>query len=68
MPPLTKKKKESNERWDKKNLKRMSLAIPLELYDSLKSHVDSREETVNGFLKRAITETIDSDMKKENKP
>lgn len=59
--PLSEKKKASNARWDAANLRRMSLAIPLELYERLKAHTEKRRETTNGFIKRAIDETISRD-------
>lgn len=59
--PLSEKKKASNARWDAENLKRMSLAVPCQLYDRMKEHVEKTVETTNGFIKRAISETIDND-------
>ena len=56
--PLTDKKKASNAKWDAANLKRMSLAVPVDLHDRMKEHIKSTGETVNGFIKRAIDETI----------
>lgn len=57
--PLTEKKKASNAKWDSVNLKRMSLAIPVELYDRMTDHI--KGESVNGFIKRAIEEKISRD-------
>ena len=56
--PLTDKKKVSNAKWDAANLKRMSLAVPVDLHDRMQEHVKKTGETVNGFIKRAIDETI----------
>lgn len=56
--PLTEKKKASNAKWDAANLKRMSLAVPVDLHDRMREHVKETGETVNGFIKRAIDETI----------
>lgn len=59
--PLTENKKASNAKWDAANLKRMSLAVPVELHERLTDHVGVTGESVNGFLKRAIDETITRD-------
>ncbi len=59
--PLTDKKKASNAKWDAANLKRTSLAIPVDLYDRMQEHVKVTGETVNGFIKRSIDETISRD-------
>lgn len=56
---LTEKKKASNAKWDMKNLKRMSLAVPLELYERMQSRVKQTGETMNGFIKRAVSELLD---------
>lgn len=58
---MTEKKKASNAKWDAANLKRMSLAVPVDLHDRMQEHVKETGETVNGFIKRAIDETISRD-------
>lgn len=58
---MTEKKKASNAKWDAANLKRMSLAVPVDLHDRMREHVKETGETVNGFIKRAIDETISRD-------
>lgn len=59
--PLSEKKKASNARWDAENLKRLSLAVPCQMYDRMKEHTQKTGETMNGFIKRAIDHTIKSD-------
>lgn len=56
--PLTEKKKASNAKWDSKNLKRISVAMPVELRNRMEKHIEKTGETTNGFVKRAIDETI----------
>lgn len=56
--PLSEKKKASNLKWDSANLKRMSLAVPVDQHKHLIEHTEITGETVNSFLKRAINETI----------
>lgn len=61
---LSDKKRASNAKWDAANLKRMSLAIPLELFNEMDKHRQVTQESTNGFLKRAIRETIERDKSK----
>ena len=58
MPPLSEKKKASNAKWDAANLKRMSLAMPLDMFNKMQDHIKGTGETANGFIKRAISETM----------
>ena len=45
----------------KNNLKRIPLDVQKEHYERIKAHAESRGESVNGFIKRAIDETIERD-------
>lgn len=56
--PLSEKKKASNMAWDSKNLKRLSLALRLDLYERMKNHVDGQKESVNGFISSAVAEKL----------
>jgi predicted HicB family RNase H-like nuclease len=55
----TEAKKEGNKRWDAKNLDRMSIALPKGTKDAIKAHAEKNGESVNGFINRAIKETIE---------
>lgn len=57
----TEKKKVSNQRWDSKNLDRVSLALPKGKKDIIKSHAEKMGESVNKFISRAINETMERD-------
>lgn len=56
---LSEKKKASNAKWDSENLKRMSLAVPVEMHERMQARIEKTGETMNGFIKRSITETLD---------
>lgn len=43
------------------HLKRVPLDLAIDKYEQVKAHAESREETVNGFIKRAIDETMERD-------
>lgn len=57
------KKTRYNIEYAKKNLKRVPLDLPIEKYNIVKSHADSKGESLNGFIKRAIDETMERDKK-----
>lgn len=57
----TEKKKVSNQRWDSKNLDRVSLALPKGKKDTIKAHAERMGESVNKFISRAIDETMERD-------
>lgn len=65
MPKYTENKKNSNRKWDASNLDRVSLALPKGRKDEIKAHAAKRGESVNGFIGRAITETIERDDAQE---
>lgn len=54
-------KREYIANYKKEKLKRIPLEVSLEKYDEIKQHADSRSESVNGFIKRAIDQTIKED-------
>lgn len=45
----------------KRSLKRIPLDVQKEHYETIRAHAESKGETVNGFIKRAITETMQRD-------
>ena len=51
-------RKEYLKNYHKEKLKRVPLDLPLEKYDEVKNHAISHNESVNGFIKRAIDETM----------
>lgn len=48
-------------KYKKEKLKRIPLDVTLDKYDEIKNHALSRNESVNGFIKRAIDKTIKDD-------
>lgn len=45
-------------KYKKENYKRIPLDVRPEEYENIKNHAASKDESVNGFIKRAINETI----------
>lgn len=50
--------------YKKDKLKRIPLDVQKEKYEQIKEHAAANNETVNGFIKRAIDETIEHDNNK----
>lgn len=59
--PLTEKQKQQRIKYAKENLKRVPLDLPIAKYEIIKSHATAKGESVNGFIKRAIDETMERD-------
>ena len=58
-------RKEYLANYHREKIKRIPLDVPREKYDEIKTHSAARSETVNGFIKRAIDETISNDKAKQ---
>lgn len=61
---ITEKRKETMMEYAKKNLKRVPLDVQKDYYDQIKAHAAAQGESVNGFIKRAIDETMQRDKGK----
>ena len=49
----------------KEKLKRIPLDVSKEKFEEIQKHADARNESVNGFIKRAIDETLQRDSTAE---
>lgn len=54
-------RKEGNRKWDAQNLDRISIALPKGSKDKIKAHAEKCGESINGFVGRAISETMQRD-------
>ena len=54
-------KKQYDIEYAKTHLKRVPLDLRLDKYIEIKAHAENNAETVNGFIKRAIDETMERD-------
>ena len=57
----TEAQKQSARKWDAANLDRISIAVPKGQKDVIKAHAEAHRESVNGFINRAIEETMERD-------
>lgn len=53
--------KQSARKWDAANLDRLSIALPKGSRETIKAHATAHSESVNGFIGRAIVETMERD-------
>ncbi len=58
------KKTKYNIKYAKEKLKRVPLDVQKDKYEEIKAHAEKQDESVNGFIKRAINETIEHDNRK----
>ncbi len=65
---VTAKRKEYLYAYQKENLKRIPLDVPKPVYEEIKTHAEAHKESVNGFIKRAISETMDRDKRAQTDP
>lgn len=54
-------KKQYSINYQKEKYKRIPLDVTKEKYDQIKEYASAHSESVNGFIKRAINETMERD-------
>lgn len=54
-------KTEYKNNWQKENVDRVNLTMPKGKKDTIKAHAEAQGESVNGFINRAIDETMKRD-------
>lgn len=48
-------------KWQKENIDRVNLTMPKGRKEVVQAHAEARGESVNGFINRAISETMERD-------
>lgn len=61
---MAKTRSEINNAYAKKAYDDIRLQVPKGQKDIIKAHASNRNETIGGFIKRAINETMDRDNEK----
>lgn len=56
--PYNEKKRESNRRWDRANLDRLSVAFPAESKDVIQDAAERAGKSVNRFIIDAVMEAV----------
>ena len=59
--PLTDAQKKASTKYKERAIKRIPLDVPKADYEIIKAHSERMNESVNGFIKRAINETMERD-------
>lgn len=63
----TEANKKATIKYAREKLKRIPLDVQKEKYDIIKNHAEQHGESVNGFIKRAIEETMIRDQEPASK-
>ena len=58
---LTEQRKESMYKYAKNNLKRIPLDVQKEKYEEIKTAASAAGESVNGYIKKAVDQRIESE-------
>ena len=61
MMPISKAQQKAVHKYVKANYGRQELTMPKGKKEAVKAHAESRGESVNGFINRAIDETMERD-------
>lgn len=56
----------ANNKYNAKAYDRINIAVPKGQKEVIKAHAEKQGETINGFVKRAINETMERDTAKQN--
>lgn len=60
--PYSESQKRANYKYRDKNIKRIPLDVPNEMYEKIKQAADDNNETVNGYIKTAINQRMEKDQ------
>ncbi len=58
---VSKAQQRATNKYKKSNYDRLELVVPKGQKDTIKAHAEARGESVNGFINRAISETMERD-------
>lgn len=59
--PVSKAQQKAVHKYVKENYDRMEITVPKGQKEIIKAHAEARGESVNGFLNRAVSETMERD-------
>lgn len=61
---ITDAQKKAVRKYKENNYDRVELSVPKGKKDTIKTHAETQEESLNGFINRAIDETMERDKEK----
>ena len=59
--PVSKAQQKATNKWIEKTYDRINLTVPKGQKEIIKTHAEAHSESVNGFINRAIEETMERD-------
>lgn len=59
MPPVSKAQQKAVNKYMKENYDEIKVRVPKGMKEKIKAHAESRGESVNGFITRAILEAME---------
>ena len=59
--PVSKAQQKAQNKWIAKDYDRMNLTVAKGKKETIQAHAEARGESVNGFINRAISETMERD-------
>lgn len=59
--PVSKAQQKAQNKWIAKAYDRINLTVPKGKKDTIQAHAEAQGESVNGFINRAISETMERD-------
>lgn len=63
--PVSKAQQKAVNKYMKENYDRINLTLPKGSKEEIRQHAEARSESINGFIGRAIRETMDRDKEAE---
>lgn len=64
-PKVSKAQQKATNKWIAKTYDRINLTVPKGRKEEIKAHAEAQNESVNGFISRAIDETMQRDKKQQ---
>ncbi|MCI9376820.1 MAG: hypothetical protein HFF85_10515 [Oscillibacter sp.] len=62
MAPISEARRRANEKYNAKAYEEIKVRVPKGKKEIVQAHAEARKESVNGFINRAILETMERDQ------
>lgn len=68
MAPISEARRRANEKYNAKAYEEIKVRVPKGKKEIVQAHAEARKESVNGFINRAISETMERDQAAQDPP
>ena len=68
MAPISEARRRANEKYNAKAYEEIKVRVPKGKKEIVQAHAEARKESVNGFINRAISETMERDKAAQDPP